>query len=225
MIRNSHHHDHRFNRIRAHRLTLHAANEYFKTLFTSPLNNGITFDDNNQPVFIIGGVSGYILEILITFCYRGEMTTKIDDDNVVEILAGARMLQFNQIDNMCVKHLKDTLQISNCLSVWLVADQFDLTDIADKAFNMVIWNFKKVIKEDEFLDMRLKPLQQVLSHDDINVHSEEQIFEAIILWIEFEKRNRMCLFPKLIKIVRLNHLKASVSVLLVLLLLAAAIMK
>lgn len=206
-------HSIRFDRIQAHRNVLHSANEYFKKLFKSPLNDGVTVDNNQHPVFMIRGVAGRLLKSFISFCNDGKLALDIDDDNVHDILAAASMLQFDRIKLMCVDYLKERLRLSNCLSTWLVAEHFGLKEIADEAFDMVIWNFKKVIKEEEFLNIKLEPLQILLSHDDLNVYSEEQIFEAMASWIDFKyaEEERKSAFPELIKTVRLNHLKATVS--------------
>lgn len=180
-------------------------------LFTSPLNNGVSIDGNHQPVYMIHGIPGHLLRSLITFCYDGRLALDIDDDNVHDILAAASMLQFNRVRKMCVDHLKERLRLSNCLSTWLVADQFGLKKIADKAFEMAVWNIKKVVQEEEFLHMNVEPLQMLLSHDELNVYSEEQVFEAMATWIGHEEDDRKNAFPQLIKTVRLNHLKAAVS--------------
>lgn len=201
------------NRIHANRNVLHSANEYFKKLFASPLNDGVPLDENNQPIYRIHGVAGRLLKVLITFCYDGQLALEIDDDNVHDILAAASMLQFDRIRAMCVKHLDENVKVSNCLSTWLLADHFGLKQIADRAFDMATWQFKKVIREDEFLHLKLEPLKTLLSHDDLNVHSEEQAFEAMASWIDHDEERRKRAFPELIKTVRLNHLKKVVSVL------------
>lgn len=167
-------------------------------------------DADGHPVFTIA-ISGDLLEALVGFCYTEKIT--IDNENVNEILEAASLLQFDLVQTICVKHLEGNLSISNCLGVWLIAQHYGFQHLIDQALEMAVWQFKKVVKEKEFLHMKLEPLVTILSRDDINVHSEEKIFEAMMTWIEFDESNRKSTFPALIKTVRLNYLKASVSAL------------
>lgn len=120
--------------------------------------------------------------------------------------------KFIGAQKICVQHLQENLKISNCLGVWLMAEQYVIQNLAKRALEMALWNFKKVVKEREFYYMNLKPLVTFLSNDDINAHSEETIFEAMLSWIQFkDHKDRYISFPVLIRTVRLNNLKISVS--------------
>lgn len=167
-------------------------------------------DASGNPIFTIG-IAGETLEALIEFCYTEKI--RIDGNNVVEILEAASMLQFELVHQMCAQHLQENLKISNCLSVWLIAQHYDLEDLVEQALELAMWSFRKVVKEDEFFQMNSEPLVTFLSQGNINTRSEEDIFEAMIAWIQFDEpaQDRKCSFSALIKTVRLCYLKTSVS--------------
>lgn len=190
---------------------LASANEYFKALFTTPLTGDVVVDEENRQLFTINGVSGDMLELLINFCYCGEMRVAIDDTNVDGILEAANVFQFDDVRQMCETYLKGILNATNCLGICALAEQFHLKQLDDDAFDIAKWNFKKVINGKEFLHMQAAFLQDYLSVNDLNGFSEEQIIEAIISWIEFDEPNRKDAFPDLLETIRLSQLKVSVS--------------
>lgn len=167
-------------------------------------------DEHNRPLFKINGISDTILESLIAFCYSGDMA--IDENTVDGILGAASLMQFDRVREICRTYLEKMLNFTNCLGIWAMARQYELVDIMDKAFEMALWHFKKVVRGTEFPHIDLEFMKIYLSHDDVNDHSEEQIVEAIISWIEFDQENRKDTFPQLLETVRLHHLKETVGV-------------
>lgn len=204
--------DDQIDRIRAHRIVLYSASDYFKKLFTSTLTEGVSTDEHNKPVFTIHGIAGDVLESFVKYCYCGKKALKFDEEHFDDTLNAATMMQFRQVQKKCVKKLKFMLEnVSKCLGVWVLAQQFDLTEVVQLALDAAVWNFQKVVNKSEFLHMQLEPLKMLLSSDYINVHSEEPIFEAMAAWIDFGEEDRKGAFPELIKTIRLSQLKESVS--------------
>lgn len=190
---------------------LASTNEYFKALFTTPLTGGVTLDEENRQLFIINDISGDMLELLVKFCYCGQMKVAIDDSNVAIILKAANMLQFDDVCQMCETYLRGILNVTNCLGISTLAEQFNLEKLDHDAFEIAKWNFKKVVNGKEFLHMELEHLDNYLWQYDLNCFSEEQIVEAIISWIEWDQPNREDEFLELLENVRLSQLKVSVS--------------
>lgn len=217
----------------AHRVALHVSSPFFRVLFASPPTGGK--DADGRPIFIIEQVNGDTLALLVEFCYSGKIA--IDHGNVHAIHGAAVLLQLDELPKRCAKYVMDSLAPTNCLGIWRdernqglenVADtdrtfemalqqlgnvvkEEELKTVPELAFEMALWHFKKVVQGNEFIHMDLGALVTFLSRDDINAHSEEEIFEAMMKWIWFDEVNRKSSFPVLVKAVRLNHLKESVS--------------
>lgn len=46
------------------------------------------------------------------------------------------------------------------------------------------------MRSDEFLELDLQPLMDVLHSDELNVKSEEVVFDALIRWIDHQVDQR-----------------------------------
>lgn len=52
-------------------------------------------------------------------------------------------------------------------------------------------NFTQIaLKSEEFLDLELQPLIELLQADELNVKSEEVVFDALIRWIDHQVDQR-----------------------------------
>lgn len=85
----------------------------------------------NQSVVTIQEVNGDILQSLVSFCYTGQIA--IDDQNVDGILAAASFMEFIEIERFCEEFYIDLLSYKNCLGLWLLADQYNLEELKEKA--------------------------------------------------------------------------------------------
>lgn len=63
--------------------------------------------------------------------------------------------------------------------------------------------FPKVALAEEFLSLEFDELLDLIRHDELNVPSEETIFEACMRWVKFKEELRSPLFPKVLANVRL----------------------
>lgn len=69
----------------------------------------------------------------------------------------------------------------------------------------------EVVNCEEFRQLDRQPLTDLLKSDNLNVDSEEDVFEALTDWVEFKLSGRKSLVPELIGMIRMNRLDQSVS--------------
>ena len=72
---------------------------------------------------------------------------------------------------------------ANSLGIREFALQQNLTELHKEASQYVISNFTAVSKGEEFLELPLHKLVELVQSDDIHVESEEDVYHAITLWI------------------------------------------
>lgn len=183
-------------RILAHRVILCGANENFDEYFR------IGAPDKQRNFFQIEGVAEAALLSLIEFCYTGEIY--INHDTVDDLLVAARIFRFEKLNNKCTEHY---LCPANCLLKLKNADDI----LKEKMRNYALDHFMEVVNCEEFRQLDRQPLTDLLKSDNLNVHSEEDVFEALTDWVEFELSGRKSLVPELIGMVRMNRLDQSVS--------------
>ena len=63
-------------------------------------------------------------------------------------------------------------------------------------------NFTTVSLNEEFLAMPYPILYELISSGDLNVDSEEQVYEAVMKWIRRDKEMRKAHLPALLEKVR-----------------------
>lgn len=157
-----------------------------------------------QNVVTISEVGGDTLQALIRFCHIGKID--IRPNNVDEMLAAASRMELVQVEEFCEQHYRMVLEVENCLSIWLLAEQYNFNELARTANDLALEMFYELVNEEEFLDLKEEALGRLLSDDNLYVYSELDVLDALILWIRHDENNRKSLFVDLMNLVRLDQL-------------------
>ncbi|GBM76996.1 Kelch-like protein 10 [Araneus ventricosus] len=98
---------------------------YFRALFTSKLTQ------KSRSKFIIPGVTGTMLQLIISYAYSG--VTDVTEDNVVTLLPAAD--QFNVLGMLkdCTDFLLEKMDADNCIGFRDFANCFFLLDLQKAA--------------------------------------------------------------------------------------------
>ncbi|CAI4233035.1 unnamed protein product [Auanema sp. JU1783] len=182
-------------RIQGHRLVLSACSSYFKAMFTNEMV------ESHQKEVTMSDISVDALELLINFCYTGEI--KITEENVQSLLPSACLLQLNEVQVVCCEFLKKQLDASNCLGIRAFADTHSCRELLRSANRFTLQNFLEVMSTEEFLLLPLEQLIEIISSEELNVKSEEQVFAAVIKWVRYDLHERRKYLSKILQHVRL----------------------
>lgn len=148
------------------------------------------------------------MKSIVEFCYTGTLT--VPDEDPLELLSAANMFQFEGIKEFCSTYLKSTLDASNCLNIVSFADLHTCQSLKETAEEYSQNNFLHVVQSEDFLEITVSQLKELLSNDAIAVTSEKDVFEAIVKWIDNDKDNRKEYYSDLLHLVRLARLPAKV---------------
>lgn len=185
-------------RIPAHRVILFANTPYFESMLNEDMKE-VTIQE----------VSGDVLQALVNFCYTGEIL--LNKENLGEYRAAASSLKLVRIEKLCEEFYLRWLSFKNCLRLRAFADQNNLKKVKVEAETILMNKFQLVIQEKEFQDLQIDTLKWLLENDEIYVYSEEEVFNAIIRWIEFDEEQRKCNFGALVSLVRIQQIKQTVN--------------
>ena len=164
--------------IRAHKIVICSLCDYFSAMFAGELA------ETNQNVVTLNNIEPEALEALINYAYTSEIEIRVD--NVESLLASSSILQIKDIRDACCEFMKSQLHPSNCLGIRAFADAHSCEQLFNIADRYTQDNFLDVCKNQEFFLLNSEQLCDILTGDDINVTSEEQIFTCIQNWINHD---------------------------------------
>lgn len=178
---------------------------YFRMMF-----NG-NFKETQLDEIPLPDVNGNQLRTLIDFCYTGVIA--ITQQNVYDILSVASPLGFTHIEIKCAEFLSNHLNASNCLTIWAAVDRYlNFKDLVEMAMNYAKVHFVEVIETDEFFELDSNRLLILLTSDDLNVWSEEDVFQAMVNWVIYNEEVRAAHVHELLSAVRFTQLTPNVRI-------------
>ncbi|KAK0422893.1 hypothetical protein QR680_007850 [Steinernema hermaphroditum] len=181
-------------RIPAHRLVLSACSSYFHAMFTTEMT-----ESRLQEIQMID-IDDKTLEALVEFCYTG--TLAINGCNVQLLLPAACLLQLSEVQAVCCEYLRDQLDPTNCLGIRAFAEMHACKDLVKIADKFIFQNFKSVATTEEFRQMPLKMLTALLGSEELCV-DEESVYQAAIIWVKHDVKNRKPFLAEVLEKVRL----------------------
>ncbi|XP_070585343.1 kelch-like protein 18 isoform X2 [Erythrolamprus reginae] len=184
--------DHKFS---AHRIVLAASIPYFHAMFTNDMM------ECKQDEIVMQGMDPSALEALINFAYNGHLA--IDQQNVQSLLMGSSFLQLQNIKDACCSFLKERLHPKNCLGVRQFAETMMCAVLYDAANSFVHQHFVEVSMSEEFLALPYDDVLELTSRDELHVKLEEQVYEAALAWVRYDREQREAFLPELLSRIRL----------------------
>ena len=179
----------------AHKLVLIACCSYFEAMFLS----GMT--ESRQRVVELKGVNPDAFQVILRFFYTGHI--KITKENVQTILPIASIFQLDDLKKACASFLEQELAPCNCLGIRAFAQTYGCTRLEEQAWKHMLIKFVEVSAAEEFFQLELAQVCQVLGCDHIKVTSEEQVFDAALRWINHSPTQRVKHMSQLLQLIRL----------------------
>ena len=178
----------------AHRLVLASVSSYFRAMFLTDMK------ESHETNITIRGVESQSLGLLIDFAYTSSL--RVTFSNVHSLLSAASLLQFLTVENACYDFLRNSIDVSNCLDIWNLADMHGCTELLELAENFIRANFAAVLKLPEFNSLSLLQITQLFCHDKLNVPCESVVFFSALDWIKHDLPNRLASLENLLEHVR-----------------------
>ena len=179
----------------SHRVVLAAASQYFDAMFT-----GDMIESRLDEIALHGIEFGALVD-LVSFCYTGRI--EINVNNVQSLLCAANLLQLGGVKQACVEFLHRVLHPDNCLGIRTFADTYSCSELVEAAEIYAMKNFSDVAKSEEFLSLPPDEVVTLISREELNVRTEEEVFEAVLQWVKKDIVERKDFISELLKHVRL----------------------
>lgn len=174
--------------LKAHRVVLAACSQYFESMFI-----GEFAEPTDEPI-VIEELSDNILESMIIFAYTSRI--KLTEKNVYPVFEAADLLQLTGLKGACFKFFKQQINKSNCMRTWLFAESHNCIELLEASLKYIDFNFLDIVRGREFLDTdQPDVVNRIISREDLAITSEEQVYEAVMAWVQrdLEKRKKCAL--------------------------------
>ena len=144
-----------------------------------------------------------VVETVINYAYTGQIT--IDESNAYTIILAASFFSLgNVMEALDTTLLKSIFTPKNILSIRHIALTSNCPQLLKKSNIFIEQYFLEVAKTESFLDLSVEDINDLLSNDKLNVSSEQQVLEALMLWITHDIEDRKSYLPRLITRIRLR---------------------
>ncbi len=187
--------------IPAHRLVLAASSTYFYSMFVRDML------ESKQERINLQGVDAEAMQLLVQFAYTAKL--EITTANVQTLMTAASLFNFPAIFKATSKFLVKQLHPSNCLGIRLFAKTHGSSMLVKKASTYFRDHFAETVDQDEFCNLSAEDLATLLDCSDLNVRSEEDVYRAVLKWLECSPAERKASLPLLLRSVRLPLLSTS----------------
>ncbi|XP_071341234.1 kelch-like protein 40b [Trachinotus anak] len=179
-----------------HRLVLCACSSYFRSIFLSDL------EESKKREIVLEDVEPGVMGLVLKYLYTSKIN--VTEQNVQDIFAVANVYQIPSIFTVCVSFLQKRLSLSNCLAIFRLGLMLDCPRLAVSARNYACERFQLISRDEEFLQLLPSELAAILSNDNLNVETEEAVFETLMNWVSRDTDSREKELPGLLDCVRLR---------------------
>ena len=156
----------------AHRCVLSAASPYFRSLFTSG------FKENKDSTIVLQDTKPAVLSEALRFIYTGEAL--VNATSAQDLVKIADYFIVPRLKTKVSKYLEECIHSTNCLALESFADQFGCESLKQAASEFKLKNFISVVKSEDFKTLNIEKVKQLISHDEIIVSKEDDVYEAIV---------------------------------------------
>uniref|UniRef100_A0A8C5GUF0 BACK domain-containing protein n=1 Tax=Gouania willdenowi TaxID=441366 RepID=A0A8C5GUF0_GOUWI len=118
----------------------------------------------------------------------------------------------NSLEQTCFEVLKDNICPENCIGLWQFAKSCYfpiLFQLKNEAFHFICDNFEEVSLCEEFLQLAVQELADILGQDDLTVTQESTVCQSVLRWINHMPEERQGAISTLLPKVRLGLMDKS----------------
>ena len=188
--------------IPCHRVLLAAASKFFHGKFVV---NPESLDHN---LLDIEDIDFDTLTSVVSYIYSGQVSLTVEKTE--KLLPASVSLMLPELTKVCKDFLNHNIShdMSACINAHRIAKTNSLTDLAEKAWQVMLEKFQDISQLNSFKTLSETELQEYIQDEGLNVASEDPVFEAVVTWVRHDVENRKFRFENLLESVKLSHCSA-----------------
>ncbi|XP_046894805.1 kelch-like protein 10 [Hypomesus transpacificus] len=148
-----------------------------------------------------------MMRLIVEYAYT--RSVPVTAENVEQLLATADQFSVLGIVRACCEFLEAQLCLENCIGICKFAEFYSCPELKHRAYLFILHHFEEMVRSsEEFLELSLPQLCDIIEKDDLNVKQEDVVFEAILHWIGHASQQRKGFIPVLLPKVRMALMTA-----------------
>lgn len=163
----------------AHKSILAAASPWFEALFS----NGMRETYENE--ITLEGVEHAGFLQLLRYCYTLQYPQFRSRRDAERLLALADRFEILPVREECFRYLRVELGMSNVWGTWAVADKYTSERTSTACRQFVALHLAELLDHPSTMNAKPHVLRMALELDEVNVPSEEKIYETIVRWARY----------------------------------------
>ena len=144
-----------------------------------------------------------ILTRIVDYIYTGEIQLTVD--KVKSLVEACDVLQLDTLKTACKSFMLKHVDPFNCIGFYKFSALYHLANLQHKAKRMMQSEFKIVVVMDEFKELSCREVIDCIKGDEVNVASEDVVFDAVLGWVGHDPDNRKSALETIIEHVRLPY--------------------
>lgn len=145
-----------------------------------------------------------MMHTLLSYIYLRKLN--VTEENVYKLLTTADYLSILGVLDICCDFLESKLSPSNSIGIMLFARSHFCRALAEKAWKYIMRFFVSIATvSEELVTLSLGDLQEIINADELNVKSEETVWDSILRWINHDPEDRKKHIVSLMKCIRLGN--------------------
>ncbi|XP_019637846.1 PREDICTED: kelch repeat and BTB domain-containing protein 6-like [Branchiostoma belcheri] len=184
-----------------HRLVLVASCPYFASMFTGG------FSEAKQQTVSLQEIDAGCMEEILKYAYSG--TVQVSRTNARELYLASDLLQVEHVRDTCLQFMVNQVDSSTCMIAYQFAQAYGITELLQAAKAFICSKFSQLSQTEEFLDLPLSDLKDILSSPDLDIEDELVVLQAVERWIKYNPEERMSLLEDAASVIRFNLIQPS----------------
>ena len=182
--------------IRCHRNVLAAASDYFNAMFRCDLKE-------TTSATVRMNMQSEIMNAIVDYIYTGEI--EMTADNVESLVKACDVLQLDTLKRACESFMLKQVEPANCVGFHRFAALYRLDELQQNTRRMMRSEFRIVAFTDDFKELSYNEVIECIRDDEVNVTSEDIVFDAIVGWVQHDLENRRSLLEAIMEHIRLPY--------------------
>ncbi|XP_064478431.1 uncharacterized protein LOC135391851 [Ornithodoros turicata] len=155
----------------------------------------------------LSGVSAATFSTLLDYMLTGKLN--VTRENVSDVFNAAFRLNMPDVVNKCIELQSEATPLGQQVLMYTAARRMNRADEEQRAYDFLTANFISVANTKEFLELDAQDVIHLMSAQTIGCHSEVEVFEAGMRWVNHNSEERDKLATNIMASVRFNHMNLS----------------